>query len=447
MADVKQRTGLDRERGQTILLVAVMLIVLVAFVGLGTDVSLIYTAKAHLQRAVDAAALAAANKLPDQAEARAAAYEFTRLHGYDFDPSGNPLQIDFPMVDPPRKLAAVAGTVNVDLAFLRIVGWRQAAITASGEGESAPVDVYLVLDSSESMVYDTPRPSWWNTDSTRRYVCPQTSCPIDNCYMSDNDSWAYCQAYHCDYDGYLQLPSGDRFYKAKNCDPYDVHIKTAAKFFIDQFDSRYDRVGVIRYDQWGWYPGDGTPPQSMALTSDFAALKARIDSLDVFEPYAVMCTNIGDGLLVGNHFLSLPPPPSDVGGRTDSVWAMVLLTDGRANIYRQCASCPDDCDGADCYLRGIDPACSPPCPRAEVWARANAWSSWTNHKIVVYTIAYGDMFFDYPQYRQLMIDIADITDNGVLDGHTDNFWVVPDEAGLRQALEEISERIYTRLIR
>ncbi len=54
-----------------------------------------------------------------------------------------------------------------------------------------------------------------------------------------------------------------------------------------------------------------------------------------------------------------------------------------------------------------------------------------------------------PSYQQLMIDIADITDNGVLDAHgdTDNFWAVPDEAGLRQALEEIAERIYTRLVR
>ena len=447
MADVKEPAVPNRERGQTIILVALMIIVLVAFVGLGTDVTLVYTAKAHLQRAVDAAALAAANKLPDQVEANAAAYEFTRLHGYDFDPSSNPLQIAFPTVNPPRKLADVAGTVDVDLAFLRVIGWDQTPVTAAGEAESAPVDVYLVLDSSESMVYDTPRPSWWNNDTTRQTVCPQTSCPLSDCYRDDSASWNYCQAYYCDYEGWLNPPSAVSFYKAKNCDPYDLHIKTAAKFFIDQFDTRYDRVGIIRYDQWGWNPGEGTPPQSMALTNDFAALKSRIDSLDVFEPYGVMCTNIGDGLLVGNHYLSLPPPPADVGGRTDSVWAMVLLTDGRANIYRQCTGCPDDCGGEACALRGISPACSPPCPAAENWARANAWSSWTNHKIVVYTIAYGQDFFDYPSFQQLMIDIADITDNGVRDGHTDNFWVVPDEAGLREALEEIAERIYTRLVR
>jgi len=32
--------------------------------------------------------------------------------------------------------------------------------------------VYLVLDLSNSMVYDTPRPSWWNDDTYRAQVCP-----------------------------------------------------------------------------------------------------------------------------------------------------------------------------------------------------------------------------------------------------------------------------------
>jgi len=420
VADVKESAMLKYERGQTIILVALMLLVLVAFVGLGTDVTLVYTAKAHLQRAIDAAALAAANKLPDQAEARTAAYEFTRLHGYDFDPSTNPLQITFPTEDPPRKLAIVAGTVDVNLAFLRVVGWRQTPVTASAEGESAPLDVYLVLDLSESMAYDTAKPGGWTS------ICPTTGCP----FCSD---WTACSSYYCN--------------PRRVCNPLDLHIKPAAKFFVDQLDNRYDRAGVIRYDRFGYVP----PTQSMALTSDFAAVKTAIDNLNVFQRYmqggqqVYLSTNIGDGLLVANSYMSRPPPPADVGGRTDSVWAIVLLTDGRANLYRSCgAQCPDNCGSLACQtLYGA----SPPCTPAENWARSNAWSSWNNHKIVVYTIAYGDMFFDYPQYRRLMIDIADITDNGTLDGATENFWVVPDEAGLRQALAEVAERIYTRLVR
>jgi len=411
VADMKGPIVPNRERGQTIVLVALMLIALVSFVGLGTDVTLVYTAKAHLQRAIDAAALAAANKLPDQTEATAAAYEFTRLHGYGFSPSGDPLQIAFPTEDPPRKLAVVTGTVDVDLAFLRVIGWSQTPVMASGEAESAPLDVYLVLDLSESMVYDTPRPVCWPS------CCPK-ECPL----CGAANSWDECQAYYCN--------------RQRNCDPLDVHIKDSAQFFVDQLDSRYDRVGVIRYDKWGYEP----PTQSMALSDKFGQVKNAIGKLDAFEPFGVYCTNIGDGLLVANNYMSRPP--ADGGGRTDSIWTIVLLTDGRANIYRDCPGCPDDCGSCSTLYE-----CGQPCQRADDWARANAWSSWNNHKIVVYTIAYGQKFLDDPMYRQLMVDIADITDNGVLDGDTDNFWAVPDEAGLRQALAEIAERIYTRLVR
>jgi hypothetical protein len=428
------------EKGQSLVLVVMALIGLIAFVGLATDVALIYVAKGHLQRAIDAAALAAANKLPDKIEAEHAAYEFTRLNGYPFDPGTNPLDIAFPTFDPPRKVVAVTGTVEVDLAFLKVIGWQKAQVTAAGIGESAPLDVYLVLDLSNSMVYDTPRPSWWNTASKRAQMCPQTGCPPNLCTQSNDSSWNECRAYYCNYEGTLTPPTGLPFSKTRNCNPLDVHIKDSARFFVNQLDPTYDRVGVIRYDRWGWEP----PQQSVALTNDFHAVKVAIDGLDAFEPYGVLCTNIGDGILYANHQMSLPPPPTNVGGRVDSVWSIVLLTDGRANMYRNCPGCPDNCE--TCPFQDCVPWTGD-CANANTWAEKNAWSSWNNHKIVIYTIGYGEEFVTNPSYQTLMRRIADITDNGVIDGTTDNFWAVPDEAGLRQALAEIAERIYTRLIR
>jgi hypothetical protein len=396
------------------------MIALIAFVGLTTDVALLYTAKAHLQRAVDAAALAAANKLPDKDEAKRAAYEFTRLHGYDFAPNGNPLEIDFPTSDPPRKMAFVAGTVDVTLAFLKIIGLEQAQVSAEGMGESAPLDVYLVLDLSLSMTYDTPRPWWWNSDWRRDLFCPPTGCPY--CGYSDNSSWSYCQAYYCN------------FYR--NCDPLDEQIKPAAQFFVDQLDPQYDRIGIISYDVEG--------SRVITLTDDFDAVRNAIDGLDAYREQEAS-TNIGDGLMYANHYISLPPPSEGGdGGRIDSVWSVILLTDGRANRYRKCKGCPPDCDAMpQCKIKTDSHAGS----RATQWVVDNAWYSWDANRIAVYTIAYGRIFFDHPEYRDLMILVADITDNGTVDGDTLNFWVVPDEAGLRLALEEIAERIYTRLVR
>jgi Flp pilus assembly protein TadG len=450
--EIDERVGMRRfqrikEEGQTIVVVALSLIALIAFVGLATDVVLLYVAQHHLQRAIDAAALAAANKLPDDDEAERAAYEFTRLNGYTFDLLNEPLDITFPTYNPPRKVAAVTGTVEVDLAFLKVVGWDTAEVMAAGVGESAPLDVYLVLDLSHSMVYDGSRPGWWNTNATRYDVCPGTGCPEDECELVDDyDSWYQCRAFYCNFEGDLKRRDGSVFLadKVADCDPLDAHIKDSAMYFIDQLDARYDRVGVIGYDIQGTL--------AIPLTSDFDAVKTTIRSLNAYlhpiqqlsdsgnfySDFYHLCTNIGDGLMVANAKMSLPSPEiGGEGGRTDSIWSIVLLTDGRANRYRDCDSCPSQ-------------YCSPwtgYCPRANNWATDKAWDSWDPYRITTYTIAYGDIFFDQPVYRQLMIDIADITDNGTVDGDTENFWAVPDEAGLRQAFEEIAERIYTRLLR
>jgi hypothetical protein len=447
------------ERGQTLLLVALSIIGVVAAVGLATDGAVVFVTQRHLQRALDAAALAAANKLPDEDEARDAAYQFMRLHGYEFDPTSNPLTIEFPgpEMDPPRKIATVAAAVNQDLFFLNVVGWRSVDVTALGEGESAPLDVYLVLDLSNSMVYDTQRPWWWNHNATRFHVCPQTDCPWWLCDDSDYGSWEACRAYYCNYEGDLVAGGGGIVEtKERSCDPLDEHIKDSAKFFVDQLDPRYDRVGVVGYHREGYV--------HQPLTNDFDLVKDQIDNMDAYELTSAesddwLCTNIGDGLLYANVSMSQDPPSKGgEGGRIDSVWSTVLLTDGRANLYRDCAGCPDICDGADCDVQDCSPWTGY-CPTANNWARDNAWSAWNLHKIVVYTIAYGDIFFDQPQYRELMIDIADIADNGQEDctaadknqddwnGCTENFWVVPDQEGLEEALDEIAERIYTRLLR
>jgi hypothetical protein len=377
---------------------------------------LIYKTKQDLQRTIDSAALAAAYKLPNQTVAIQAAYEFTRLHGYDFDPSTNPLMISFPVYDPPRKAVMVNGSTNAKLAFLQIMGFKSMKVSAQGEGESAPLDVYIVLDMSESMTYDTEKPSPW----------PPAGFP--SCQWSSQSD---CVARYCNW--------------ARKCDPLDIRIKPAAEYFIDQLDSRYDRVGVVVYDQFG--------RKIIGLTNDFDAVKVAINDLDAFaKQQTSSCpniglpsyppgscnkqTNIGDGIMVAHSNIASE-------GRMDAIWSMVLLTDGKANVYRSCSGCPPSC-GTCPTLHLCDE-----CQNAEVWAINNAKDTWNRHETVIYTIAYGDLFFDplHPEYRDLMINIADWTDNGTLDGITDNFWAAPDAAGLRASLAEVAQRIYSRLLR
>jgi hypothetical protein len=235
------------------------------------------------------------------------------------------------------------------------------------------------------------------------------------------------------------------------CDPLDLRIKPAAKFFLDQLDPQFDRVGVVVYDQFG--------TKIIGLSNDFTAVKAAIDNLNAFDhqgtsdcpntyPLPNKCnknTNIGDGIMVAHNNIASE-------GRMDAIWAIVLETDGRANIWRSCSGCPPSCGAAACQkLYGCwnkDDCTDNPNPiyDADNWAINNAKDTWTRHETVIYTIAYGAIFFTDPSNQALMIDIADWTDNGILNGATDNFWAVPDEAGLKAALLEVAKRIYSRLL-
>lgn len=405
-----------RERGQVLVIIAVGLVVLIAAAGLATDATLLYKTKQDLQRTVDSAALAAAYRLPSHTNAQQAAYEFGRLHGYSFDPVSNPLIFDYPVYSPPRKVISVKGSTTVNFAFLSIVGIHSAQVSAIGQAEAAPLDVYLIFDLSESMVYDTTKPSPWPPSG------------FHTCSTWDSSTYYDCIAKYCNW--------------ANKCDPLDLHISKAAKFFIDQLDPMFDRVGIVAYDQSGY--------QVLSLSSDFTAVKAAIDGLNAFDhqgspgsacpktsPSACnKNTNIGDGIMVAHNNIAIE-------GRNDAIWSLVLMTDGRANIYRSCSGCPPNCGAIPCQTLYLCDDCS----QAETWAINNAKDTWTRHETVIYTIAYGDIFFTNPSYRDLLIKIADWTDNGVLNGSTNNFWAVPDEAGLQAAFVEIAERIYSRLLK
>jgi hypothetical protein len=404
------------ERGQAFVLVALGMVALIAVIGLATDAAMIYKTKQDLQRAVDSAALAGAYKLPKKDVATAAVYEFMRLHGYELPPTI--LDISFPNEDV-KKIVHVEGTTNANYFFLRVLGFNTMTVSAMGEGEAAPMDIYLILDLSESMTYDT----------YYRHAPDPWPAGFPNCnwqYQSD------CVAKYCSWARLLigTPPNEHANDPTRICDTLDKYIKPAAKFFIDQLDPRYDRVGLVTYDQSGF--------KVIGLTNDFNGpngVKAKIDSLNAFdhqEGSSSLCphtspagcnkqTNIGDGIMYAHNAIASE-------GRIDAIWSLVLLTDGKANVYRTCDTC------TTLYL------CDQ-CQAAEDWATDKAWDTWHQHETVIYTIAYGT---ESPGFEDLMIEIADLTDG--VNGTTQNFWAAPNGPALQQAFLEIAQRIYARLL-
>ena len=192
------------QRGQSILLLAFAFIALIAFVGLVTDVALLFTRYAALRRAVDAAAIAAASQIREgtnYATLTFAAEQYIELHNLDSrstlvetcetdiyqwraglgpwegdphpesadpwtctDAFGNPRKCHVSEIMPvtelcnwndPRKLVRVSAQIESPTTFLALIGIPSITLEATSVSETAVLDVALVIDTSESMSKET----------------------------------------------------------------------------------------------------------------------------------------------------------------------------------------------------------------------------------------------------------------------------------------------------
>jgi hypothetical protein len=244
-----------RERAQTLILIAMMFVVLMAFVGVVTDFGSIYISWTQLKRGIDAASVAAANNMKttivglSQAQRKEFMTEAARetlalnditnidsLVVFNCDdlaelPADHILQRMCPTAQGTRKLAWVEAQQNVPVYFLSILGVQTVPLTLNSIGEAAVLDLVLVFDTSESM---------GNATSGFR--------------ETDFDP-AACNA-------------------ANNCQPLRG-AKDAAKNLIDRLYPGYDRVALVTFDYQATVV--------LGFTENLALAKDRIDGTNLAE--------------------------------------------------------------------------------------------------------------------------------------------------------------------
>jgi hypothetical protein len=218
------------QTGQSIVILALGFIALLGFVGIVTDVSLMFVRFSQLTRAVDSASIAAAGQVrrsvpnPDEltdcppgqntpdnpcqlAENKAfarsfatigiAARQFIEFYGLNpqavkvdmcatvsmLDTAPDPdvlvpinpdFQEDFDELCTPdqRKLIKVTAQVNSPTVFLRLLGFGEIPLTASSISETAVLDVIVIMDVSESMLNETTYITWAERGYTNFYIPP-----------------------------------------------------------------------------------------------------------------------------------------------------------------------------------------------------------------------------------------------------------------------------------
>jgi Flp pilus assembly protein TadG len=347
----------SNNQGQVLILFAVTFLILMLFIGLAVDVGRLFIGWTNLRRATDSAVLAAAGQIREGrtvSELTAIARESMALNGADpttivVETCETAVVSNDPelCVTPRKKLVRITSTGTVPMAFLTLIGYHEVTFSANSIGEAASMDIVLVIDISESMA--------WDAASSDPYRDPS------QCNAAD--------------------PSGTDGYPGE-CQPFEEVKKAAAQFASRILNksviAEEDRLAIVTFaNGWSAQPDEGTHYRTSGWTNDRAAVLNIIENLKVFEPgsctyddascshqtpygacrlynyaclgpipsypldayvpdyYCISCnttsdfssktsTNIGGGLLLAGNIYSLQT-------REDSLWVVVMLTDGMAN--------------------------------------------------------------------------------------------------------------------
>jgi Flp pilus assembly protein TadG len=289
------------ERGNTLVTVAIFLMVLLPAVGLVVDVGMAYAQRRMMQNAADAGALAGGTELitgGQDAAIWAAIQQYVTANGADaceasYVPSGYAVGTGY---RPPDAVGvSVMAEVTFATTFARFVGLNEIVVQATAEGGYAPLDIMLVMDRSGTMADDS-------TCSNQSHWC--------------RSSQSYCVSFWCHGTWYVQ-PLLD--------------AQTAASYFVDLNQPDLSQIGLVSYSY--------SATLDRMLTSNFASVKSAIYALTTGG-----CTNGADAMEKAR--LELIGPRS----RAHAARIMVILTDGLPN-YPHCYDCRSYCPWAKQAMR------------------------------------------------------------------------------------------------
>jgi Flp pilus assembly protein TadG len=154
----------QRQSGQVLVLVALLLVVLLGSVGLAIDAGRLYGVKAKLNSAVDAAAIAGARALAQgdtdplrEAAAIQAARDYYLANFPALFEGAEPVPLNTSRVTAVHDLASGYWTVNVQgaatmpVTLMRLLGVGDVTVSAESGAVRRDLDIILVLDSSGSI--------------------------------------------------------------------------------------------------------------------------------------------------------------------------------------------------------------------------------------------------------------------------------------------------------
>jgi len=224
---------LRSESGQTLVLMTAAMLTLLGVVGLVLDVAIHLEQRRQLQNAVDAAAHAGAQMLPDTSLAAARADQYFNAN----QPTGGPAALSISFPTPDQEQIEIVGTLDVHYTFLALFGNDGATVSVRAVAGAQLTDIVLALDRSGSMCRDSHGLT--------------SNCPAPP-------------------------PAHEPM----------TSVKAAANGFADLFEPGYTRVGLVSFAT--------TSSLDLTASTNFgpgSALETAVDNI-----YPSGSTNIGDAI-------------------------------------------------------------------------------------------------------------------------------------------------------
>jgi Flp pilus assembly protein TadG len=343
------RTLWRQEFGQGLVLGTLAMIVILGFTALVLDVGLFLHEKRELQKAVDAAALAAAQELPDSwTEADANAHEWLQKNDVDIA-DGDSVDISFTCTsefeiacDPAADrwdTIVVHAERDVPLNFAPLLGLDNITVEATAAGcqglcGASPfraLDVMLVLDRTGSMS-DGDMTNAKNAAKAILGVFSEEWQRVGLAALGPAEDTDDCKA------------------EQHNC--WWFFCWDPRPPYPNEPDSRW----VTTHLSEDYQNPDGSPDESSSLVANISCLKTSQTGTDLGDPIWAAAEEL------------------QANGREGEHWGIIFLSDGAANQ-------PEDGQNGDC---GSEPDSYNPCEHAvEMAEQAKALG------IEVYTIGYG----------------------------------------------------------
>lgn len=312
-------------RGNTLAIFAAALVPLIVVVGSGLDLSFAYMAKAKLQNACDAAALAGRQSMDGNSWTTANEDEAHKFFDFNF-PSGmmGAQSLQFSIAKDPNDENQVSGTASavIPTSLMHIFGYDNIPITAACDAKRdlGHNDVMLVLDTTGSMNYapsiggDTKIVRLRNAasglyralddsgaGSITRFGIVSYSHTVnvarqlrnrdilkDQLHTGGEFTW-----YECDSNGYYiwNCKSDGKTYTSEGSWPYTgFKDSSRTKYAYTNFTYTGDRTVDINNTKWA-APGNSTGQNRQAYrTSGDGCIEERSSRGETTSPFTLLQT-------------------------------------------------------------------------------------------------------------------------------------------------------------